>query len=83
MANIWAQNIYFLLYLDVKNVTGSTLRRRKHSASQTEDDDHVSKTLEFSPEQAFTDIDREFVDRRQQGTSQADTSVPGVLFFFL
>ncbi|KAL4216320.1 Potassium voltage-gated channel subfamily H member 7 [Mactra antiquata] len=45
--------------------------KRKHSGSQQTDDDDedgAPKTLEISPEQAFTDIDQEFIDRRQQAS---------------
>lgn len=56
---------------------GGIPRRRKHSASQTDEDEHVSKTHEISPEQASADIDKEFVDRRvwerHPGDSHADT----------
>lgn len=62
----------FLAISKLPFLVKSGIVRRKHSASQTDDEDMVPKTLELSPEQAFTDIDKEFVDRRQQITPTPD-----------
>ena len=64
-----------------KGPTVSVAARRKHSASQTESCENIaSHTLELSPEQAFTDIDKEFEDRRHQSSPQANSSTLGTFF---
>lgn len=42
-------------------------RRRKSQGPQMGEDEQSSKAIEISPEQAFSDIDKEFVDRSTQG----------------
>ncbi|XP_060603869.1 potassium voltage-gated channel subfamily H member 7-like isoform X2 [Ruditapes philippinarum] len=55
----------------VGTAVSAASRGRKHSASQTESCDNVgSHMLELSPEQAYTDIDKEFEDRRHQSSPQ-------------
>ncbi|KAH3873160.1 hypothetical protein DPMN_036387 [Dreissena polymorpha] len=44
-------------------------RRRKHSASQTDEDETSPRFIEISPEQAYSDIQRDFADRRESKSS--------------
>ena len=46
---------------------------RKESVSKTEIDD-VTGIIEISPAQAYTDIDKEFIDRREPKSTAMDQS---------
>jgi len=60
-------NMFMFFFIGNQRRAGMRRRGRQSSGKDSEEEEAAMRAHEISPQQAFTDIDVEFVDRSAQG----------------